>query len=407
MTLYSFVNELWKMIRDYMWLILGTVAVVIVAGFGFQYVINLLDSDSESQLELVDDNSMNQVGVVSIHADNDFETIRLNPELHPDVIDEINGMKGFSVDFAINTGQEEELGNNSEEPIIDLETFETANILELLLGIDPTQHAEIFQDPQTGNLRLSLEINAESGDVKLVEATNTTDVIDVQMNLNEESNSDLFELPSTDVDLMNIGWTFSPNGDQLMQVSTIYDLISGMNYPIQLNDNRKNITVSNPSVFEPIIDTGQSGFNLKSLITQLIVLTFGGTILGIGFAFLLTILSHTIKYSFTYGWDADELFLQFDKKDSNKDIAHDMLVSNNTHLAVISENKLDDKLIEELNQTSKKVKTFESIDQLEVSEKVEEIILVVQRNLTNKDWYRKQRKHMRAYRDVNVKIAQI
>ncbi|MDZ7835040.1 MAG: hypothetical protein U5K84_06555 [Alkalibacterium sp.] len=185
---------------------------------------------------------MNQVGVISLHADSDFEAIRLNPELHPDLIQEISMMEGFSTNFAVNTNTEdEENGAIPGEPVIDLESFETANILELLLGVDSTQHAQIYENPDTGNLLLSLEINSDSGDVRLVEARSKTDTIDVQLDVSESSDTSIFDIPSTDADLMNIGWNFTPDGDRLMTISAVYDLISGMNYPVQLNDNRKKL----------------------------------------------------------------------------------------------------------------------------------------------------------------------
>ncbi|GEK91057.1 hypothetical protein [Alkalibacterium kapii] len=408
MTLYAFMSEVWKMVKDYLWLILGTIILVVVAGLGLQYALTFFGSSTESDEEIIDDDTINQVGVISLHADSDFKNIRLNPELHPDLIEEIKGMKGFSTDFAVNTNPaEEDEGETGNEPVIDLDSFETANILELLLGIDPTQHARLYEDPDTGNLLMSLEINADSGDVRLVEATSTTDVIEVQLDVSEAAETENFSLPSTDADLMNIGWNFTPDGDSLMSINTVYDFISGMNYPIQLNDNRRNIRVANPTEFNPIIDSEQGGFNVRALITRLVLLVFGGTLLGLGIAFVLSILSKTIKYSFTYGWNADELFLKFDESDSAKLVAHDMLVSENNHVAIVAENQLDGSLVSELSNTSKDVGIFNSIEHLDVSDKIDEIVLVVQRNFTSKDWYRRQRKHVKAYRNIDIKIAEV
>lgn len=407
MTLYAFMSEIWRMTKDYLKLIIATIVVVVIAGFGFQYVISLFDSTTDIE-DSLDDDTINQVGTISLHADSDFENIRLNPELHPDLIEEIKMMEGFSTDFAINTGAEEEENDEmGNEPVIDLDSFEEANILELLLGIDSTQHTQIYEDPDTGNLLMSMEINADSGNIRLVEARNDTDVIEVQLDVSDAVENGDFNLPSTDADLMNIGWNFTPNGDQLMSVSAIYDLISGMNYPIQLNDNRKNITVANPTEFIPLINSNQGGINIRSIIIQLVILVFGGTFLGMGIAFVLAILSKTIKYSFTYGWNPDELFLKFDSSDSSEMIAHDMLVSNKNNVAVVSQSQIAENIVSELSSTSKDVSIFDSIEQLDVSDKIDEIVLVVQRNITSKEWYRKQRKHIRAYRNIDIKIAEL
>ncbi|MDN6730690.1 MAG: hypothetical protein L0L39_00770 [Atopostipes suicloacalis] len=408
MTLYAFISEVWEMVKDYLGLIIGTIIVVVVAGFGLQYAMPYFGDATESEEDAVDNDMINQVGVISLYADSDFENIRLNPELHPDLIQEIKGMKSFSTDFAVNTNPEEDVDDEvGSEPVIDLDGFETANILELLLGIDPTQHSRLYEDPDTGNLLMSLEINANSGDVRLIEATNTTDVLEVQLNIAEAAEMGEFSFPSTDADLMNIGWNFTPDGDSLMSINAVYDFISGMNYPIQLNDNRRNIRVANPTKFNPIIGSDQSSFNLKDVITRLILLFFGGTLLGFGIAFFLSILSKTIKYSFTYGWNADELFLKFDEKDSAKVVAHGMLVSENNNFAIVAENQLDGSLVSELSRTSKDVGIFNSIEQLDVSDRIDEIVLVVQRNMTSKDWYRKQRKHVKAYRNIDIKIAEV
>lgn len=408
MTLYAFISEVWEMVKDYLGLIIGTIIVVVVAGFGLQYAMPYFGDATESEEDAVDNDMINQVGVISLYADSDFENIRLNPELHPDLIQEIKGMKSFSTDFAVNTNPEEDVDDEvGSEPVIDLDGFETANILELLLGIDPTQHSRLYEDPDTGNLLMSLEINANSGDVRLIEATDTTDVLEVQLNIAEAAEMGEFSFPSTDADLMNIGWNFTPDGDSLMSINAVYDFISGMNYPIQLNDNRRNIRVANPTKFNPIIGSDQSSFNLKDVITRLILLFFGGTLLGFGIAFFLSILSKTIKYSFTYGWNADELFLKFDEKDSAKVVAHGMLVSENNNFAIVAENQLDGSLVSELSRTSKDVGIFNSIEQLDVSDRIDEIVLVVQRNMTSKDWYRKQRKHVKAYRNIDIKIAEV
>ncbi|MDZ7835039.1 MAG: hypothetical protein U5K84_06550 [Alkalibacterium sp.] len=83
-----------------------------------------------------------------------------------------------------------------------------------------------------------------------------------------------------------------------------------------------------------MIGSDSSGLDLRTLIVQLVVFTFGGVLLGTGLAFILAVLSKTIKYSFTYGWNSDELFLEFDEGDSAKLIAHDMLVSDKNNVAV-------------------------------------------------------------------------
>ncbi|GAA0366569.1 hypothetical protein GCM10008932_18340 [Alkalibacterium iburiense] len=167
-----------------------------------------------------------------------------------------------------------------------------------------------------------------------------------------------------------------------------------LSYPDIIDEEELSMTVGQLSV--------------RNVLIQAIVGIVIGIGIGIFVAVLKVLLSNKIRYGFTYGWASDEIYMKEDSGASIDKVAFDILNSDFDSLVVLSENDLDQTLKDKIVQyDSKNVKITKQISELPISEQYNEFVFLVKRNETTKDWYHSQRKDLKLYPDVRVKIVEI
>jgi len=167
-------------------------------------------------------------------------------------------------------------------------------------------------------------------------------------------------------------------------------------------------TVSEPEITETqTLAQTEDSVSIQNILVQLFVGLIGGVVIGIIFAFIKAILDSKIRYSFTYGWHPNDIYLKNEKDVPAKTIAQDVLRSEHNNISLISESPVSNELKEQLEQfNDKNVSIFSSVSNLPLDMQPREFVLMIQRNQTNKNWYQKQRRELKLYPTSMIKIVE-
>lgn len=403
MSLRSFIKDIWQLIKDYKWMILGITIITTLLSLALVVFVNRQESSSEQSTD-PETRKYQKVGMIDIYTDKDGENFQIEPHLPQTVIDDIHEWDTFRAFFSLNSSDPE---LTESEPLNNY--FEdSSNPIEDFLGIDPTQHDNIKIHPDTGNAYMTLEINPDNGDMKLVNVQEGFNDFRIQLDVDAEEGTFAEDISEDTDDLMNFKIGMTPGSEQLGYIESAYNWTSGLNFP-RMFAQRKNFYFSDPVAFTPTPTIKQdNGLSVKGLIVPASISIVIGLILGIAFSFMWAIFNKNIQYGFAYGWSVDDLYLKYDNGDNVKQITYDMLQSEFHHLAIITENELPGDLAQVIQNTEgKEADIYKEISDIGLDERIEEFVLVIQRNLTSKEWYQRQRKHLKTYRQKSVKIVEI
>lgn len=177
---------------------------------------------------------------------------------------------------------------------------------------------------------------------------------------------------------------------------------------VEFFDNKNVYLVSEPDYIEgeELAMTSNELSIARILIQGALGIVFG-LIVGFVISVLKVLLNDKIKYGFTYGWAADELYIKESKDEKDSKIAYDILSSNVESLVVLSENILGKSLVDEITHLKpQNIKLIKDISELSIDEVVDEFVFIITRDETTKDWYHSQRKNLRLHPEVRVKIVE-
>ena len=402
MSLRSFIKDIWQLIKDYKWTILIITIITTILSLALAIFVSRQDESAEQDTN--EDREYHKVGMVDIYADSDSENFQLEPHLPQTVIDEIHNWDTFRAFFSLNSSDPE---ITESEPLNNY--FEdSSNPIEDFLGIDPTQHENIKIHPDSGNAYMTLEIDPENGSMRMVNVQEGFNDFRIQLDVEAEEGTFAEDIGEDTDDLVNFKIGMTPGAEQLGYIESAYNWTGGLNFP-RMFAQRKNFYITDPVAFTPSPSIKQdNGLSAQNLILPASISVVIGLILGIAFSFVWAIFNKRIQYSFTYGWSADDLYLKYDDYDGPKQITYDMLQSNFQHLAIISETELPEEIIQSIQRSKgKEVQFYNEISDIGLDQNNEEFVLVIQRNQTTKDWYQRQRKHLKAYRQKSIKIVEI
>lgn len=408
MSLTSFLRDLWEVVKDYKKLILIVTLISTVLLMGLFYFIRQVDESNE---ELVEENTeeqeeYTQIGNIEIYQEENQEDFQLVPALPQEAIDEIHSWDTFRSYFSL----------HSSDPTIQrspslsdyLEENPSGNALEMFLGLDPEQRKNVRIHPDTEKAYVTLEIDPESGNTRMVNVQEGFNDFRIQLEVEGEEGTFTDEIPDDTDDLINFKIGMTPGSAQLGYVESVFDWEGGLNYP-RMFGQKANFYITDPVPFTPIPSpTSDEGGILRVILIPLLISIVIGLIISLVLAFLMALFNDTIKYSFAYGWAADDLFLQYGQNKNSKQISFDILQSEFSNIAVISQYELPEDLAELIkNGSNKNVAIVEEISDLSLDDEVEEFVIIVQRDRTQKNWYNRQRKHLEAYRNKSVKIVEL
>lgn len=405
--LQDFFKDIWSMIKENITVItLLTVAMTVVISFGLYAVSQVTTSEEEQDTFKQTEEEIVQIGSIDVFADEDYENITLSPSLPSDMIEELQSWKQFSGDFSVtlNGNSELDFSNNAINPEYGY------NPIESFLGLERAKRSGYFYDEETGEFYYTVRVNPDTGSMAVVNShygvsdylvdldiTDETEDSRVQNNIDEEADS-----------ILDVSFGMDPNGDRLMRFETFYNWQYGVNFPRSYS-NERNFYVLKPQTYNvSLSDVNAENISTVNQIKIILAVFFVSLFASVFIIFLKNIISSKLNYSFSYGWSNEDLHLKYNSKDTDKQVAFDMLQSSFYDIAIITEHSLSSGIIDEIERNdTKNVTVANDISDLPVDKKIEEFVLVIQKKVTDRDWYQKQRKHLKAYKDISVKIIEI
>lgn len=176
-------------------------------------------------------------------------------------------------------------------------------------------------------------------------------------------------------------------------------------------DDKQIYYMSEPHSLETLEVRPQSNsFNLASAVVRIILAIFGGAVLGLIIAFLKTLFSKKIMYSFSYGWNEEDTFLYYTDDILTKELAHSLIQPNIGNKVILSENEINTDFKNNINKfadTNTKLFFNSDVIQSDSAISVDEFIIIIKRKETSKEWYQNQRRQLKAYQTSKVKVVQI
>ena len=403
MSLRSFMKDIWQLIKDYKWVILSMTVITMILSLALVIFINNQIIPAE-QSEDPAERDYHQVGMIDIYVDESGDNFQLEPHLPQEVISGLHEWNTFRAHFSLHTSDPD---ISEVTPASDFFS-ESTNPIEDFLGIDPTQHDNIRIHPDTGNAYMTYEINPENGSMRIVNVQEGFNDFRIQLDVEAEEGTFAENINEDADDLVNFKIGMTPGSEQFGYLESEYNWTSGLNFP-RMFAQRKNFYINDPIAFIPskaLLDG--DGLTIRNLILPGMISVIIGFILGVALVFIWTLFNKKIQYSFVYGWSIEDLYLRYEDTDNTKQITYDVLQSEFDHLAIITEQNLPENLSLEIRNTkSKNVNLYNEISEISLNSKVEEFVLVINRNQTTKAWYHRQRKHLKAYRQKAVKIVEI
>ncbi len=408
MNLTSFLKDLWEVVKDYRKVILMMTLISAVLLMGLFYFVRQVDQSNEDLVaeNTAEQENYTQIGNIEIYQEENQEDFQLVPALPQEVIEEIHSWDTFRSYFSLHTS----------DPTVDrslsladyLEEDPSGNPLELFLGLDPKQRKNIRIHPDTERAYVTFEIDPENGNARMVNVQEGFNDFRIQLEVEDEEGTFASEIPDDTDDLVNFKIGMTPGDAQLGYLESVFDWEGGLDYP-RMFGQKANFYITDPVPFTPIPAlTSDASQNYQVIIMVTLISILIGLLISLIVAFLMALFNDTIKYSFAYGWAADDLFLQYDSNASGKQVAFDILQSDFSSIAVISQYELPDNLSQLIqSSSSKQVSLVEEISDLSLDEKIEEFVIVVQRDRTEKNWYNRQRKHLEAFRNKSVKVVEL
>ncbi|WP_407370897.1 hypothetical protein [Carnobacterium sp.] len=214
---------------------------------------------------------------------------------------------------------------------------------------------------------------------------------------------------NTSTNIMTISFGIGTEEENLKAAKAYYQWLEDSNH--QFFEDKKLFYISAPETLDIDTITNQAKpFSIKTFVIRLVLAVFGGVILGIAIALAFVLFNKKIMYAFTYGWNEDDVFLNFSEDSNPKEIAHSLIQPNNGKKVILSENSLNQELLNDLkNMFQNENQVIFNSDVLNVDPliTINEFIIVIKRKETTKSWYQDQRRQLKSYRSSTIKIVQI
>lgn len=403
MYIQSFLKDIWRMLRDNKWIVLISTVVIFAIFLGVNYFIRQMNSTQEQDSE---ENQQIQVGTIDIYSDREFENISFYPSLPNDLINEIYEWEQFSGDFTLSTNGDSELDFSNEQ----FDPEEPYNPLESFLGLEDIQRQSVLYDEETGEYYMTVRVDPENGNMTAVGSHYGVSDYLIDLNINDTTEESTFDNTVNDnVDsIMDVSFGMDPGGGRLARFETYYNWQYGVSFPRSFS-NERNFYVFDPTPYNVLSNESSNVSNfLNASSSEIIVFLVVSLFLSTVLIFVWNILNKKINYSFSYGWSSNDLYLQYDETGTEDQLVFNMLQSKFDKLVILSEEKLPENIISKISNVKEKdVQIVHETNELSLNKLVNEFTIVIQRGLTHKEWYNRQRKLLKAYRDINIKIIEI
>lgn len=265
--------------------------------------------------------------------------------------------------------------------------FSNSYLMEIL-ATDPEVVREVSEASNV-DIETVLETYAENNDIIYT----TEDPINIERNT------------SSNVMMMTIN--VGSNEENLAVANAYENWFENTTAPFF--EDKEVFLISDPELSGNIpVNSDNNSLSMRTVMIRSVLGLLLGVLVGMVIAILKAILNDKIKYSFTYGWNTNDIHIKETKSASAAKAAHDILSSQVNSIAIVSEKSLSNELLKELNSNnSRSYNIYDNIANISLDNKVDEFVLVIERNETTKDWYSKQRNDLKLYPNSRVKIVEI
>ena len=193
--------------------------------------------------------------------------------------------------------------------------------------------------------------------------------------------------------------------ENLAAMNYFYDLV--MNEGIPLLGNKYTYSISQPRILtdeellspNSQVEQDTSGeFSLKSFAMALVISVLGAFVLAILYALAKSFVGDKIAYAFNYSWGEGDVFILASQHDRDELKAVSRLPYETKKIYLAQE---PDKLV-----VDKDIVIQTSLVRIHAQAVVDEVILYIQPQVTDKNWYNQQRELLKVYQ-LPLKIIQV
>lgn len=142
-------------------------------------------------------------------------------------------------------------------------------------------------------------------------------------------------------------------------------------------------------------------------ILMAIMGSFVGIIFGLFISMLIGILGKKVNSLFEYRNDPNDMIIRFtDSNDNQKQLIHSIEYPLNNKKIILSETQLSEEIMDQINLQDNILQIGNDVSNLDPALVADEIIILINENITSKKWYHSQRVQLKSY-NTNVKIIVI
>lgn len=214
---------------------------------------------------------------------------------------------------------------------------------------------------------------------------------------------------NTSTNIMTVSFAIGTEEENLKAAETYYEWLKTAEH--SFFEDKTVFYMSEPKPIDTdVLANHEASFSVRNLIIRLVLALFGGLILGIVIALAIALFNKKIMYAFTYGWNEEDLFLNYSENDNSTEIAHSIVQPSIGIKVILSEKILNKDLSDSLgNMLSSygQLNIHSNVSEIDPALAIDEFIIVIKRKETTKLWYQNQRRQLKSYRSSRIKIVQI
>ncbi|WP_034549670.1 hypothetical protein [Carnobacterium funditum] len=212
---------------------------------------------------------------------------------------------------------------------------------------------------------------------------------------------------NTSTNILTVSFGIGTEEEDLETAEAYYSWLQENDF--QFFDDKIIYYISSPESTEDFINEQENSPSIIRLIINLVLVVFGGIILGIALSLIKTLFNKKINYAFTYSWDEKDVFLNYTDEYNATKIVQSILHPYLEKKVVISEQPISEEIIETINkvQQGENILFVSELSTIDPKLEIDEVIIVIYRNETLKKWYQNQRKQLKNYPNTTIKIIQL
>ena len=210
-------------------------------------------------------------------------------------------------------------------------------------------------------------------------------------------------------------WVFSSRvgteKENLAVVKFFYELVETDG--LDLLNNKETYIISEPRILtdedlsnpESLVTQNEKvvTFNIKNLVISAGISIVGGIMVAVFLLFLQPFFNKKIKYAFNYNWNEEDIFVMVESE-NKAGLERAVLLPQSTNKVLLVQEK-NEKL--DLSSYSEKgLQIIDDITKLNLDKEVDEVVILIQPDVTDRTWYNEQRELLKVYRKP-LKVIQV